>query len=302
MINFPLVHIITVSWNACSLLRESLQSIRAMTYPNQRIIVVDNGSQDDSVAMVQKEFPEATLIENGENLGFGGGNNIGLQYALDHGAEWFFLLNNDIGVDPDLLSNLMQTAASYPKVGIFGPKIYFFDQPDVIWFAGATINFCTGIIAHRGLRQVDQGQFDQPAATDYVTGCAMLIRRDVLQRIGLFDPVYHPAYAEDVDLCARAQRAGYELLYVPTGKLWHKISASSGGGLTPFKTRLKVRNSLIFFKRYARWYHWLTIPIFVGFGAVFFVIKQLAAGNFKVISALAGGFSGAIKNVFKKSS
>jgi len=142
----------------------------------------------------------------------------------------------------------------------------------------------------RGSVEDLNGQFDRIEDTKYITGCAMLIRRVVLEKVGMFDPIFYPAYSEDADLSTRTLRAGHRLVYVPRAKLWHKVSAFSGGGISPMKTRLKVEHNLIYFKHYARWYHWITIPWCVGGLAIIFVIRQLLKGNFKVVGALAQGF------------
>jgi len=293
----PLVHCIVLNLNGGDLPRETLQSLEQMTYANFKIIVVDNGSTDGSQALVCLNYPEAILIENGANLGFGEGNNVGIRYALDNNADWVFLLNNDIVVDSHLLTNLMTVAVADDKIGILGPKIYYHTEPARLWYAGGKVNYFTGVISHRGLREEDRGQYDRVEETDYVTGCAFLVKREVLETVGLFDPVYYPMYSEDVDLAVRAARAGYRLVYVPPGKLWHKVSASSGGGMTPFKTRLKVEHNLIFFKRHARWYHWLTIPWCVGALAAKFVASELFKGNFAIVSALLRGFVRALTRI-----
>jgi GT2 family glycosyltransferase len=269
-----------------------------MTYPAFKLIVVDNGSTDGSQAAVRDGYPGATLIENGKNLGFGEGNNVGIRYALEHGAGWILLLNNDVVVAPDMLSALMNVAEPDPSIGILAPKIYFHDLPDTIWYAGGKVNYWTGMVSHRGLRQKDRGQFDRAEDTAYITGCAMLIRRTVPERVGLFDPIFFPAYSEDADLSTRTVRAGYRLVYVPQARLWHNVSASSGGATSPLKTRLKVEHNLIFFKRYARWYHWLTIPWCVGSLAFLFVFRQLLRGDFGTVAALGRGFLKAISRLF----
>ncbi len=286
----PLVCGVILNLNGKELLLETLASVQQMTYPNLKIIVVDNGSTDGSQSAVRAQYPEAILLENGKNLGFGEGNNMGIRYALAHGADWVFLLNNDILVDPDLLTQLMSAAVSDSRIGILGPKIYYQAQPEVFWYAGGRINFFTGLTSHRGIRETDRGQYDRIEDTDYITGCAMLLRRQALEKVGLFDPVYFPIYSEDADLSVRVQRAGYRLVYVPRAKMWHKVSAFSGGGLTPFKTRLKVEHSLIFFKRHAKWYHWLTMPWCIAGLALVFVGKELMKGNFGIVSALLRGF------------
>jgi GT2 family glycosyltransferase len=296
----PTVYCIVLNLNGRDLLAETLESMGKMNYPSAKIVVVDNGSNDRSQSMVRERFPGIDLIENGSNLGFGGGNNVGMQFALDRGAEWIILLNNDIAVDPAMLDELMTIALSDSSIGALSPKIYYFGEPDKLWYAGGSVNFWTGVISHRGLRETDHGDYDRIEDTEYITGCALLVRGSVLKKVGLFDPVYRPIYTEDADLSLRIRRAGYRLVYVPPAKLWHKVSAFSGGGLTPFKTRLKVEHNLIFFKRYARWYHWLTIPWCIGGMTVIFVVKELVKGNFSILAALVKGFAAAIKRIFSR--
>jgi len=293
----PPVYCVVLNMNGKTLLLESLESIMKMTYPNFKVVVVDNGSTDESPHAVRTQYPSVTVLENGKNLGFGEGNNVGIRYSLKQGAEWIFLLNNDIAVDPEMLTELMKAASSDELIGILSPKIYYYSEPNKIWYAGGKVNYFTGIISHRGLREMDSGQYDRVEETDYITGCAFLIKRKVVESVGMFDPIYFPIYSEDADWSVRTQRAGYHLVYVPHAKLWHKVSAFSGGGLTPYKTRLKVEHNLIFFKRFARWYHWITIPWCVGGMTIFFILKQLLKGNFKIITSLFKGFKDAIGRI-----
>src|SRR5579862_1677105 len=272
--NAPLVYCVILNLNGKQLLLETIESVKKMPYPNFRIIVADNGSNDGSQESVRTQHADVTLIENGKNLGFGEGNNVGMRYALEHGAEWVFLLNNDILVDPAMLTELMNVAQTDSSIGILGPKIYYHSKPETIWYGGGNINYWTGVISHRGLRAIDHGEFDTLGDTDFVTGCAMLMRKQTLEQVGMFDPVFFPIYSEDADLSIRAHRAGWRLVFVPKARMWHKVSAFSGGGLTPFKTKLKVEHNLIVFKRYAHWYHWLTIPFCIGALTVPFVLKE----------------------------
>lgn len=295
----PKVYGLILNFNGKAFLLETLASVTQITYSNLHLLVVDNGSTDGSVQAARALFPNVTFIENGANLGFGEGNNAGMRYALQHGADWVLLLNNDLTVAPDLLTHMMQAAAADERLGMLGPKIYYHDQPGTIWFAGGRINYWAGTTSHRGIRELDRGQYDRAEETDYLTGCTLLIRREVLERVGMFDPIYFPAYSEDADLCVRAARGGYRLLYVPQAKVWHKVSSSSGGGMTPFKTKLKVQHSLIFFKRYARWYHWLTMPWCIAALAFVFVMKELLKGNWSVIAALLRGFARAPRKLQK---
>ncbi len=286
----PLVYNIILNLNGRDVLVEALETAKRMTYPNFKTVVVDNGSTDGSQLMVRSRFPSVELAEIGKNVGVMEGYNVGLRYGLEHGAEWLFLLNNDIVIEKDLLNELMKVAVSDKKIGILAPKIYYQSEPDRFWYAGGKINYFTGIISHRGIREADHGQYDRMGDTEYITGCAMLIRREVIEHIGLLDLAFSPMYSEDADYSIRASRAGYRLVYVPQAKLWHKVSAFSGGGLTPLKTRLKVEHNFLIFKRYARWYHWITIPWCIGGATVVFVLKELVKGNWGIISALLKGF------------
>jgi GT2 family glycosyltransferase len=287
---FPLVYCVILNLNGRALLLETLESVLQMPYRNCRIVVADNGSTDGSLEGVRTLYPEVDIIENGRNLGFGEGNNAGMRYALERGADWVFLLNNDITVDRNLLTELMRVSVTDQNIGMLCPKIYYASEPGKLWYAGGRVNFWTGQVSHRGIREIDRDQYNSVVDTDYVTGCAMLIRRHALETVGMFDPIYYPIYAEDADLSTRFLRAGFRLVYVPSAKLWHKVSAFSGGGLTPFKTRLKVEHNLIFFRRYARWYHWLTMPWCVAAGTLAFIGRELLRGNFKVVAALFNGF------------
>ncbi len=275
--------------SAKQLLRDTLDSLIRMTYPNTKLIVVDNGSTDGSQDMMREDYPGVELIENGENLGVMEGYNVGLRYGLQCKADWVLLLNNDIVVDPEMLTQMINVGVKDTKVGILGPKTYFYSEPNKFWYAGGKVNFFTGVISHRGIREIDQGQYDVTEETDYVNGCAMLIRREVIEAIGFLDMIFHPMYSEDADYSLRAHNAGYKLMYVPAAKLWHRVSAFSGGGTTPLKTRYKVEHNFIVLKRYARWYHWLTIPWCVGGITVLFVLKELKGGNFRVIEGLFRG-------------
>ncbi|KAA3619717.1 MAG: glycosyltransferase family 2 protein [Calditrichaeota bacterium] len=287
----PLVYCLVLNLNGNEVIDEALDSILKMDYANFRVLVVDNGSTDGSLERVKSGYSEIEVIELSENLGFGGGNNVGMQHALKNGAEWVFLLNNDIVVHENLLTELMNVGISSTSIGVLGAKIYYHDEPDKIWFGGGGVNFFTGVAYHRNLRKIDRGQFEEIRESDYITGCAFLVRATVLEKVGLFDDAFFPSYVEDADLSLRIRNAGYKLMYVPRGKLWHKVSSYSGGGLTPLKTRLKTAHSLLFFSRYAQWYHWLTMPLFILAGTLVFVVREAVKGNWGVVKALFAGFA-----------
>jgi len=256
------IAIIVLNWNGRDLTLDCLRSLAAVTTPHVRIILVDNASTDGSSDAVRQHYgSRVTLIENAQNLGFAAGNNVGIRRALDDGADFILLLNNDTVVAPDFVEHLHKPMLSSPDIGITAPKIYYAEPKNQIWFAGGELSMWRGIARHTGIRETDRGQYDQEHDIDYATGCAFLVRRAVLEKIGDLDPGYR-AYFEDADFCVRARRAGFRIRYIPAAHVWHRISASTGGQLSRRKAGRKLASSRRFFGRYARPYHWVTIPFF----------------------------------------
>ena len=262
----PLVYLVVLTWNGKDDTLECLRSLQKVTYSNFKILVVDNASVDGTTEAILKEFPDVEVVINKSNLRFAGGNNVGIQKALDQSAKYIMLLNNDTVVEKNFLNNLLDAAEKNSLIGIVGPKIFFHGDPRRIWYAGGKIEWWKGWISHIGVRQIDNGQYDIQSETDYITGCCLLVKSEVINRVGMLDENYF-IYGEDADWCIRTARAGYTLLYVPTAVVWHKLSVSSGGHLSWFKNWNKLKSQLRLLARYARWYHWLTIPF--GFVANF---------------------------------
>jgi len=227
------ISVIILNWNGGAVLGPCLESLTRVSEPELEITVVDNGSSDSSPEIVRRDFPGVELIENGRNLLFAAGNNVGIKAALERGAEFILLLNNDTEVDPRFAAELLR-AFDDPGTGIAGPRIYYYDDPERIWYGGGGFNRLTGVPFHRGLRRIEGSFEDSPGPTGWVTGCALMARREVFEQIGGLDPSYR-IYCEDVDFCLRAAERGWSLVYVPSAKVWHKVSSSSGGGMTPFK-------------------------------------------------------------------
>lgn len=257
---WPVVYIIILNWNQADLTLACLDSLADITYPTPRIILVDNGSNDDSIFRVRSRYPDVQIIENGENLGYSLANNRGIEHALLQGAEYILLLNNDTVVARDFLEPLIEVAESRPDIGVVSPKIYYFDQPERIWYAGGYIDWKTGLTAH-----FRAGQFDtdtQDAAVqevNFVSGCAMCVRRNVVEMVGLMDTRFF-AYYEDTDWCARITRSGFRCMYVPQSRIWHKVSASTGEA-SPQLAYYLARNELLFIKNNAQGFKkfWLLV-------------------------------------------
>jgi len=243
----PSVDIIILNWNGFTDTLKCLQSLRKLNYPTYRVMVVDNASTDGSTGFIRDQFPEVTLMENYENLGFTGGNNIGMRLALENGSDYVLLLNNDTEVDPDFLRVLVEAAESDSRIGIAGPIIYYFDHPQIIWSAGGAINRRRGQTRMVGLNEIDQGQFGQkPREVDFVSGCALLIKRVVLKQVGLLDERFF-AYYEEVEWCVRITMAEFMIVHVPQARIWHKISLDKRDD-SPLVHYYMTRNRLLLLK------------------------------------------------------
>lgn len=254
----PSVAVIIVNWNRRDDTLECLDSLTKLTYPNWRAILVDNGSTDGSARAVRDRYPDVKVIESPVNLRFAGGNNLGLKDVLEEGGDYCLLLNNDATVESDFLNHLVEAASFDQSVGLVGPKILYHHRPDVIWFAGGVLKPAWGYVRHFGLRQVDDGRFDEQRQVSFLTGCCLLIRRDVIDRVGLLDEGFY-LYSEDADYCLRSMKAGYKLIYEPKARIYHKVSKSSGGAYHPAKWRRRYRSLFRLVKKHTSPITW---PLF----------------------------------------
>ena len=294
--DYPRVSIIILNWNGWQDTIECLESLYQITYLDYDVIVVDNGSEDESIEKIReyckgkikveskffeysdknkpikiieytREEAEAgggkeneigdlpsnrklIIIKNEKNYGFAEGNNIGMRYALKAlNPDYVLLLNNDTVVDRVFLTELIKVGESNEKIGIVGPKIYFYDSPKKINSAGAKINFWTGNCPPIGGYEIDTGQFNETKEVDYVSGCALLIKQEVIKKIGLLNPVYF-AYTEEAEWCTRAKKAGYSVIYVHKANLWHKVSSTTRK-IPRFYLYYSTRNKFLFMKKHA---------------------------------------------------
>jgi GT2 family glycosyltransferase len=256
----PSVCAVVLSWNGREDTLSCLESLLAQDYPRLEILLIDNASQDDTVTAVRQRFPDLEFLVNESNLLYAGGMNVGLARARDGRFDYVLLLNNDIVLQQDMISELVRLAEMDGRIAAVGPKIYYHAQPQRLWFAGGVLSLWRGWPSHRGLRREDRGQYDEATEVDYLTGCAMLMRTARVDDVGFLDPSF-AMYAEDADWCFRARARGYRLMFAPRARMWHKVSASAGAR-SLFKLRRRFRSQMQFLRRHARWYHWLTIPLF----------------------------------------
>lgn len=269
----PTVAIIVLNWNGKDNTIECLKSINELQVTGYKlqVIVVDNGSHDGLAEAIEKSIKsirstkdiKSKLLVNNENLGYAGGNNVGIDYAMKNGAGYILILNNDTLVDENLIEELLKVTNNDSHVGIVAPKIYFAkgfefhknrykesNRGKVIWYAGGIMDWQNVIASHRGVDEVDNGQYDSVEETDFASGCAMMIRRDVFEKLGLFDEKYF-LYYEDSDFCQRAKSGRYKILYAPKAILWHKNAGSAGGSGSALQDYYITRNRMLFAMRYA---------------------------------------------------
>lgn len=260
---FPSVFAIILNWNGKTDTLECLSSLGVVRKknPSLSVVVVDNGSTDGSVEEVTKKFPWAHIIDAGKNLGFSGGNNRGITYALKQDAEYVWLLNNDTVVDKNVLCSI--SSFRNPSVGAVGSKIYFYkgceyhkgrykksDLGNVFWYAGGIIDWNNALASHRGVDEVDHGQFDVEVITDFITGCSFFIRTSVIKQIGLLDESYF-MYMEDLDYSLRIQQAGFQTVYNPRSIVFHINASSSGGSGSSLHEYYQTRNRIRIGMKYA---------------------------------------------------
>ena len=256
------VAVIILNYNGLANTLDCLNSLKkCQTQGNQvDFIVIDNNSSDGS-KKVLGTLDNIHLIPNPQNLGYTGGNNTGIRYALRSKPDLILILNNDTLADKNLIVNLINAARN---ADIISPKIYFAKNFEfhkdrykkdelgrVIWYAGGKIDWSNVIGRHAGVDEVDKNQYDTRSPVDFATGACMLIKRQVFEKIGLFDEKYF-LYLEDMDFCVRAQKAHFKIIFEPKAILWHKNAGSVGGSGSDLQDYFITRNRLLFAVKFAR--------------------------------------------------
>lgn len=254
----PLVSIITVNFDTPEVTADMLRSLSGIEYPNLEVIVVDNASPKNSSAYLKKEFPFITHISCPENLGFAGGNNVGLHFAK---GEYLFFVNNDTELTPNLIGELVDYLQKNPKCGMVCPKIKYHFMPDTIQYAGAIgLHPLTSRSSDIGYLQKDEGTFDDKRITDLPNGAAMMITDSALQKVGKMSEIFF-LYYEELDWAARFKKQGYEVHYDGKAEIYHKESVSTGKN-SAFKTYYLFRNRLLYIRRNYSGFRWFIASTF----------------------------------------
>lgn len=245
MTNNPLVSIITINYNESQVTLDLLQSLQTLTYKPIEIIVVDNASPNDNPQVIKEAYPQITLIKSPKNLGFAGGNNLGVKQAK---GSYLLFINNDTIVPPNFIEPLVNTLQNNTNIGMISPKIKFHWDSTLIQYAGYTpMNHFTVRNHSIGYHQKDDGSFDQPQLTASIHGAAMMVPKRVITQVGLMTEMYF-LYYEEHDWAAQIKKAGYQLYYQPKSYILHKESLSTGK-FSPLKTYYIARNRLLYARR-----------------------------------------------------
>jgi GT2 family glycosyltransferase len=264
----PKVSIIILTTNALAMTKEQLLDVAKLDTKGlaAECIVVDNGSEDgteDAIKDYKLPNMEYKFIQSGANLGFAGGNNVGIKDAIKRGFDYVILMNNDLILPKDIIIKLVKYMSENPTIGLASPKMYFAkgyefhkdrykdsEKGKVLWYAGGIIDRDNIYTSHRGVDEVDHGQYDKIEETDVANGACVIVRTEVFKKIGLLDASFF-LYWEDADFSERAKRAGYKVMYYPETSMWHKVSASTGGSGSPSNDYFLIRNRYYYAMRYA---------------------------------------------------
>lgn len=240
----PLVSIITINYNQPEQTLEFVEWLENNSYKNVEIIVVDNASEK-SVDSINKLYPDVKLIKSTRNLGFAGGNNLGANEAK---GDYLFFVNNDVYIQQGAIEKLVNRLANDPTIGIVSPKIKFYDNPDIIQYAGFNrINNITGRNSAIGSMTKDIGQFNSPKETHYAHGAAMMIKREAFVNVGPMPEIFF-LYYEEIDWCNQIKKTGYKIYYEPQSVVLHKQSLTSGKN-SPLKIFYMTRNRILYMQR-----------------------------------------------------
>src|SRR5258706_1619812 len=283
---FPLVSIISINYNSLQDTLEFLESVHRLSYPAIEIILVDNASRENPKEIIQMKFPQDNFNRSGRNLGSGGCNNLGIVASK---GQYLLFLNNDTLVVAGFIETLVEFMVDHPDAGMASPKVLFPDGKTIQYAGAIKISALTGRGKRLGLMESDNGEYDRTYKTDLGHGAAMIVPRDVMNRVGLLPEVYF-LYYEEHDWCEQIKRHGYSMYYVGTTKILHKESVSTGGDESYLKVYFINRNRLLFMRRNSS-----GLPLMLGI-SFFFLISipkkmssYLLKGKFNLVKALWNG-------------
>jgi len=271
----PLVYAVILAWNHVDITLECLESLSKSQYKNFQIVVIDNGSTDGTTETVRRAYSTVEVMRVEVNIGIERAYNMGIEHALKNGAAYVMAMNNDIVVDPEMVTHLVQGIQNHSKAGMVSPKIYhYYDDKTLLWCVGAVWAAFPPRVKMIGYNVPDSVQFQRDLKLSYVTSCCILMSREALQKAGLFDPAYY-FYNNDWDISARFYGAGYEIWFIADAHIWHKVSMSTQKAEKPDMWWYAMgRSDVRFYLQYK--YAW-QLAVYT----VYFVIREMAKLKFK---------------------
>jgi len=280
---------VVVNWNGGEDNLACLASLQDAGLPPERVVFVDNGSADGSLELALADYPELRVIRNEVNLGFGAGANQGARLALSAGADAVFFVNNDVTLPAGSVARLTEHLLSDPKIGVIGPRVLYptdSDGSSRVWCAGGSLTWRQNLSTLRGHGAPDGPEFQAVEDVDYIAGCALLARREVLEAVGYFEDAYF-AYMEDVDFCLRVSAAGWRVVHAGDVACYHAPSSATGGGYNPRRKYMQGVNSIHFLRTYGGTREWLRFVVFDVLTLPFLWLGGLFQGRAK--AAIAKG-------------
>lgn len=286
--NQPLVYIVILNWNGYEDTSELLESLYKVNYVNYKVVVVDNNSSAGEAEKIEKGYGyKSHIIRCKENLGFAGGTNVGIKYALEKQADYILLLNNDTTVHSDFLQILIDKFNTENQAGIIAPQINYYDNPKKIWSEGGKISRIRGSgFAYSDKLETEVNRVDR--SVTFVSGCCMLIKSEVFLKIGLFDENYF-LYTEDTDLCLRVIKTGYKIYLTPGSKIFHKVNMSTKGSYSTLPLYYTTRNRLYFAKKNFPKFYFITVS-YIFLTMILKSIKWILLDKLKNIAAVQKAF------------
>ncbi len=276
----PRVVAVVLNWNGTNDTIGCVRSLQRVAHAGLEIVVVDNGSRPGLEAALRTEAPDVPVVATGRNLGYAGGNNVGIRWAEQRRADFVWILNNDVVVDAGALAPLLEAAARSPKVGVFGSRVLRGDDPSRIWVAWGEVTWRQSLIRLVGENELDGPRFDGERDVEWIPGCALLFRAGALAEVGAFDEEFF-AYHEDVDWAARARARGWTCRYVGDSRVVHHIHGSSGGAshYGGFRKYLSARNTVLYARRHANRRQALTLVISILATYPFQLLRRVVSGQ-----------------------
>jgi GT2 family glycosyltransferase len=284
----PSLYVVILNWNLARDTGACIESVLDAGAQPGQLIVVDNGSTDGSPQEIAARFANVQLVRSETNLGFAGGMNLGIRRAMDNGAEWMLLLNNDTCVDARFFSELEHAWRLDEQLGVIAPLILYYDDPQRIWYLGDRL--LPGLPLSRGIfrETYDRGKFPPLLSVDLVSGCGMLVRRTVFERVGLFDTRFF-MYGEDADWSWRAHSAGVRMACSTRARMWHKVSVSASRD-RPGSRYVRTRNQIRVYRLHSPGWQTPLVCIFTAVRSLGMAARDLLRGDTALIGPLILGW------------